>query len=223
MILDLHTHTCWSFDGFLDPVRLVRVARARGLDGIAVTDHGEIGGAEEARRAAGGDLLVVVGQEIETRGGELLGLFLRERIVAEDPLEAVGAIHDQGGIAVLPHPFARSCTIDERVARALDACEGFNARHAGVARLEGTGGEDRVMEFARRYGLSLTAGSDAHFAREVGRARTQVTASSEEEVRERILRGDTVLSGRRSSPFNRLATVLWRSWRALRHPEPDRD
>jgi len=222
VILDLHSHTRWSFDGSMDPVRLVRAARARGLDGIAVTDHGEIGGAEEARRAAGGDLLVITGQEIETTAGELMGLFLKERIEADDPIEAIRAIHDQGGIAVLPHPFVRAASIDEAVARALDACEGFNARHAGVPSIEGPEGEERVMPFARRYDLSLTAGSDAHFYREVGRARTIVPASTLEEARGQILRGNTVLSGRRSSPFNRLATAALRSLRRLAHPEPDR-
>ncbi len=222
MILDLHSHTRWSFDGAMDPARLVRAARARGLDGIAVTDHGEIGGAEEARRAAGGDLLVVVGEEIETRAGEILGLFLKERIDTEDPIEAIRAIHDQGGIAVLPHPFARTLSIEEKVARELDACEGFNARHAEVASLEGPEGEERVMPFARRYDLSLTAGSDAHFVREVGLARTIVPASTLDEARGQILRGNTVLSGRRSSALNRLASAALRSLRRLAHPEPDR-
>jgi hypothetical protein len=222
MILDLHCHTRWSFDGTMAPDLLVRTARARGLDGIAVTDHGEIGGAEEARRAAGGDLLVIAGQEIETRTGELLGLFLRERIETDDPLEAVRAIHDQGGIAVLPHPFARTLSIEEKVARELDACEGFNARHAEVASLEGPEGEPRVAAFAKRYDLSLTAGSDAHFTREVGRGRTIVPASTLEEARDQILRGNTVLSGRRSGALNRLGSVLLRSLRRLAHPEPDR-
>jgi predicted metal-dependent phosphoesterase TrpH len=222
VILDLHCHTRWSFDGTMAPDRLVRAARARGLDGVAVTDHGEIGGAEEARRAAGGDLLVIVGQEIETRSGELLGLFLRERIETDDPIEAIRAIHDQGGVAVLPHPFARTLSIEEAAARELDACEGFNARHAEVPFLEGPEGEARVMPFARRYDLSLTAGSDAHFAREIGRGRTIVPASTLEEARDQILRGNTVLSGRRSGALNRLASVVLRSLRRLAHPEPDR-
>ncbi len=222
MILDLHCHTRWSFDGAMDPSRLVRAARARGLDGLAVTDHGEIEGAFETRRAAGNDLLVVIGEEIETRAGELLGLFLREKIETEDPLEAIRAIHDQGGVAVLPHPFARALRIDEEAARALDACEGFNARHSKIPSIEGTEGEDRIMLFARRYDLSLTAGSDAHFPREVGRGRTVVPASTLEEAREQILRGNTVLSGRRSSPFNRLGSVVLRSLRNLARPESDR-
>ncbi len=220
-MLDLHCHTRWSFDGTLDPARAVRTAKARGLDGIAITDHNEIGGAFEARAAAGGDLLVVVGEEIETRSGEILGLFLREKIETEDAEEAIRAIHDQGGVAVLPHPFSKTLSIEERVARALDACEGFNARHARMASVEGAEGEAKITAFALEYDLSLTAGSDAHFNGEIGRAKTIVAAASLEEAREQILRGNTILSGRRSSPVNRLATAALKSFKGLLHPEPE--
>ncbi len=220
MKLDLHNHTRWSFDCSMDPAKVVRVARARGLDAVAITDHNEIEGAREAVRHAGGDILVVVGEEIDTRAGDVIGLFLKERIDEEDPLEAVRAIHDQGGIAVLPHPFAKTVTIEDRVARELDACEGFNARHSGVAAVEGGPGEERIAAFAREYDLALTAGSDAHFYREIGRARTIVPAATLEEAREQILRGNTVLSGRRSSPFNMLASAALRSMKRLLHPEP---
>ena len=125
MILDLHNHTRWSFDCSMDPAKVVRVAKARGLDAIAITDHNEIGGAREAELAANGDILVIVGEEIDTTAGDLLGLFLKEKIEIDDPLEAVAAIHDQGGIAILPHPFSKSPMIDDRLARALDGCEGL--------------------------------------------------------------------------------------------------
>jgi predicted metal-dependent phosphoesterase TrpH len=221
MILDLHNHTSWSFDCSMDPAKVVRVAKSRGLDAIAITDHDEIGGALEARKAAGGDLLVVVGEEIDTRAGDILGLFLRERIATADPLEAIRAIHDQGGLAILAHPFTKAGAVDDPVARALDGCEGFNARHSGVASIEGTEAEPRVAGFAREYDLALTAGSDAHFYRELARARTIVPASTLDEAKEQIRRGNTVLSGRRSSPFNLLASAALRSMRSLIHPEPE--
>ena len=221
MILDLHNHTSWSFDCSTDPLKVVRTARARGLDAIAITDHNEIGGAREAERAAAGDILVIVGEEIDTSAGDVIGLFLKEKIDAEDPLEAIRAIHDQGGVAVLPHPFAKSAAVDDRVGRALDACEGFNARHSRVASVEGGPGEERIARFARQFDLSLTAGSDAHFAREIGRARTIVAAASLEEAKQQILLGNTTLSGRRSSPFNRFASAALRSFRGLIRPEPD--
>jgi predicted metal-dependent phosphoesterase TrpH len=221
MILDLHNHTRWSFDCSMDPAKVVRVAKARGLDAIAITDHDEIDGAREAQRAAGGDLLVILGEEIDTRAGDILGLFLKEKIRTEDPLEAIRAIHDQGGLAILAHPFTKTMSVDDAVARALDGCEGFNARHSELPAIEGTDPEPRVAAFARDYDLALTAGSDAHFYRELARARTIVSASTLEEAKEQIRRGNTVLSGRRSSPFNLLASAALRSMRALFHPEPE--
>jgi hypothetical protein len=221
MILDLHNHTRWSFDCSMDPAKVVRLAKARGLDAIAITDHDEIEGAREAQRAAGGDLLVIVGEEIDTRAGDVLGLFLKEKISTDDPLEAIRAIHDQGGLAILAHPFTKTKSVDDPVARALDGCEGFNARHSGVPSIEGSEAEPRIAAFAREYDLALTAGSDAHFYRELARARTIVSASTLDEAKEQIRRGNTVLSGRRSSPFNLLASAALRSMRALIHPEPE--
>lgn len=221
MILDLHNHTRWSFDCSMDPAKVVRVAKARGLDAIAITDHDEIEGAREAERAGRGDILVIIGEEIDTAAGDVLGLFLSEKIVEHDPLEAIRAIHDQGGLAVLAHPFTKTTSVDDPVARALDGCEGYNARHSEPRTYEGSEGEPRVASFAKTYDLSLTAGSDAHFYRELARARTIVSASTLEEAKEQIRRGNTVLSGRRSSPFNLLASVALRSMRSLIHPEPE--
>lgn len=221
MILDLHNHTRWSFDCSMDPAKVVRVAKARGIDAIAITDHDEIEGAREAQKAAGGDVLVIIGEEIDTRAGDVLGLFLKERIVEHDPLEAIRAIHDQGGLAVLAHPFTKTSSVEDAVARALDGCEGFNARHSGVPSIEGAEAEPRVAAFARQFDLSLTAGSDAHFYRELARARTIVSASTLDEAKEQIRRGNTVLSGRKSSPFNLLASAALKSVRSLIHPEPE--
>jgi predicted metal-dependent phosphoesterase TrpH len=221
MILDLHNHTRWSFDCSMDPAKVVRVARARGIDAIAITDHDEIEGAREAQRAAGGDILVILGEEIDTRAGDILGLFLKEKIATEDPIEAIRAIHDQGGIAILAHPFTKTKSVDDRVARAIDGCEGFNARHSTVSSIEGTEPEPRIAAFAMEYDLSLTAGSDAHFYRELARARTVVSASTLEDAKEQIRRGNTVLSVRKSSPFNLLASAALRSMKALIHPEPE--
>ncbi len=221
MILDLHNHTRWSFDCSMDPAKVIRVAKSRGIDAIAITDHDEIEGAREAAKAAKGDILVIIGEELDTSAGDILGLWLKEKIVERDPIEAIKAIHAQGGLAILAHPFTKTKTVNEPVARALDGCEGFNARHSELGSYEGAEGEPRVASFAQSYDLSLTAGSDAHFYRELARARTVVSASTLDEAKEQIRRGNTVLSGRKSSPFNLLASVALRSMKSLIHPEPE--
>jgi hypothetical protein len=105
---DLHTHTLWS-DGAQSPEAVVRAA-ARHLDVVAITDHDVIGGGLAARDYArehpelGID--VVVGEEISTRSGHLIGLYLRERVPANlSAAEALQLVHEQGGLGVIAHPF----------------------------------------------------------------------------------------------------------------------
>lgn len=207
----------------MDPARVLDRARARGLDAIAITDHDTIDGAKEALEIAKrrGDIQVILGEEIDTKAGDIIAVFIQEVILTDDPLEAIAAIHEQGGVAILPHPFSKTQSIDEEVVRVLDACEGFNARHSRIPRVDGLRGEDRIVSFADHYDLGLTASSDAHFYHEVGAARTIVPASNLTEARLALLRGDTVLSGRRSPPFNRYAQVAMRTLQRLVHPEPD--
>jgi predicted metal-dependent phosphoesterase TrpH len=123
-------------------------------------------------------------------------------------MEVIQQIHAQGGLAFLPHPFARRLTIEERVAKALDGCEGFNSRHSRVKILNNTYGESHIFEFAKIYDLTLIAGSDAHFYREIGRARTIIPAGSLEEVKEVLQMGNTALMGRHSSVLNMLNSVM---------------
>src|SRR5437660_314202 len=105
---DLHVHSVWS-DGAQRPETIVRFAADR-VDVVAITDHDEIRGALQARAFArdhadlGVD--VVVGEEISTVNGHLLGLYLEERVPPGLPaLETIGLIHAQGGLAVAAHPF----------------------------------------------------------------------------------------------------------------------
>ena len=222
MELDLHCHTYASFDCRMRPDKVVARAKAAGLDAIAITDHDSLDGAREAAAIARqrGDIQVIIGEEITTSGGDLLGLFLKEVILEDDPLRAVEAVHDQGGIAILPHPFTKSLSVAENVARALDGCEGFNARHATISSVDGTMGEPNIVAFAAQYGLTLTSSSDSHFYREIGRARTIVPGSTLEEAKKALLDGQTALSGRRSHPFNRFSSMALRVLKRMVHPEP---
>jgi len=104
--VDLHTHTRWSPDAVTTPSELVERAAEVGLDRVAVTDHGEIDGALEARALDPGR--VIVGEEIRCAcGTELIGLFLEERIpMGLDAREVARRIADQGGVVYAPHPYA---------------------------------------------------------------------------------------------------------------------
>ncbi len=171
--VDLHSHTWHSPDGATSPEELVERARRVGLDWIAVTDHGTIEGALEAREIASG--LVIVGEEIRCLcRTEVIGLFLSERIPSRLPIEeVVERIHDQGGVVYAPHPFAYPWRAAAHAWRALgvaDVVEAFNAR-AFLPVWNRT-----ARRAAERRGLPTGAGSDAHFPQEIGRAYTVMPA-----------------------------------------------
>ena len=167
---DLHLHTNWSHDCQIQVEELLDHAEASGLGAIAVTDHNVFGGALEAVDAARGrDLIVIPGEEVKTDGqGEVIGLFLSEEIPRGLSFgETIAAIHDQGGIAYLPHPFDRLHAIPDpatlhRHLAELDVLEVYNAR------LLFEGYNDEALRFARKYGLTMGAGSDAHVLQGVG-------------------------------------------------------
>lgn len=172
MRVDMHLHTCGSFDCLNDPERLMERAAARGLDRICVTDHDEIRVALELR-AAWPDR-VIAGEEVKTAERvDIIGLYLHERIPGGTPArETCERIREQGGIVYVPHPFAGGKggggRILPRIADLVDVMEGFNAR-IHDARLN-----RRAVEWAEERGLPLGAGSDAHTLAEVGRAWVEV-------------------------------------------------
>src|SRR5262245_37400819 len=104
--LDLHVHSCFSFDSLARPEQIIWEAKHKGLNGLAITDHQTIEGAlATIKLNPDPDFLVIIGAEYYTQAGDIIGLFLREEITTRDPLELIDEIHRQGGIAVLPHPY----------------------------------------------------------------------------------------------------------------------
>jgi predicted metal-dependent phosphoesterase TrpH len=109
--VELHSHTEYSHDGHMRFGEMVRVARRRGLDAIAITDHDTVEGALEFRRLnarSPSGLHIIVGEERTLAdGSHVIGLFLREQIRSDDFDSVVKEIWEQGGICVFPHPFRR--------------------------------------------------------------------------------------------------------------------
>ncbi|RLF14467.1 MAG: metal-dependent phosphoesterase [Thermoprotei archaeon] len=212
--LDLHVHTAYSLDAGLKPEDVAREALKRGLNGVAVTDHGTVKGGLVVRKLSPEEFLVIPGVEVKTTEGDLLALFVEEEVKPGDPLEVAERIRELGGIVVLPHPYdyARRSTIRgvERLARIVDAVEVFNSRclsmHSNL----------RAAELARAKGKPVTAGSDAHFALELGRAMVLVEAEGLDGVREAILKGDVKVEGRLSPPYVHLMSRLVKESRRLK-------
>ncbi len=213
---DLHTHTKYSIDGVLEPRELVKRGQKRGLAGIAVTDHNTIRGGLEAKAYECSDFKVIVGSEIMTTRGELIGLFLHEEVGnrTRDFRAVIDEIKDQGGIVIVPHPFdtIRRSAFKPRNedAELFDGVEGLNSRCFSQSY------NDRAVEFAIRHDLPITAGSDAHFGWEVGNAYIRTNASSDEELKQAILTNRIEYAGKLSSPLNLCMTKLLKTWRKIK-------
>jgi predicted metal-dependent phosphoesterase TrpH len=196
---DLHNHTHFSPDSILSPKDVIRRAREAGLDCIAITDHNTVRGGLAVRELADG-IQVIVGEEVRTADGEVLGLFLSGDIPRGlSAAETIRRIKDQGGIVGVPHPFdtLRSALHeDELAARTaeIDFIEALNSRI--VFRVH----NKRALEFARKHGLPVSAASDAHSPREIGRSYVEMPAfAGANDFIEALGKGSLV--GRLSSPL----------------------
>jgi predicted metal-dependent phosphoesterase TrpH len=178
VVADLHLHTSWSHDCQIPVEDLLDQAEAQGLGAIAVTDHNVFGGAiEAAELARDRDLIVIPGEEVKTADqGEVIGLFLSEEIPRGQSFgETVAAIRAQGGVVYLPHPFDRLHAIPEpatlhRHLAEVDVLEVYNARLLFEAY------NDEALRFARKYDLTMGAGSDAHVLQGVGTGAVRMRA-----------------------------------------------
>jgi len=199
--VELHAHSALSYDG-RDPVDLLlEQAAAVGLDALAVTDHDEIDASvEAAEKAPDYGLVGIVGMEVTSAVGHVLAFGIEEGVESGLPFdETLDRIRDQGGIAVVPHPFQKSrhgvaAHVGEEQLADADAVEVYNSRLF-------TGRSNRQAEkFAVRNGLPMTAGTDAHISEMVGQAVTEVGADerSAAAILDGIGAGRTSVVGKRT-------------------------
>jgi len=174
--VDLHMHTDHSSDCATPVEVLLAEARQRGLGAIAVTDHNEISGALEARAKASG-IQVIVGEEVKTaEQGEVIGLFIEEKIPRGMTLqETIAEIKRQGGLVYVPHPFDRMHSVPDyehllTVIDDVDAIEVFNPRIA-ISEFN-----EEAVRFAAKYRIPAGAGSDAHVPQGLGSVRIRMRA-----------------------------------------------
>ena len=162
--MDLHLHSSASFDCRVPPLEVARRCGHKGLFPIFLTDHDGIDGARSLIEAG---TAAIVGEEILTTEGELIGLFLKEPVPARLSLEeTVTAIKEQGGLVYLEHPYdttRRNLREDaiERIAGQIDIVEVFNGRSQPEINC-------RAEELRSTLGVPGGAGSDAHTLAEIG-------------------------------------------------------
>lgn len=170
--IDLHVHTSASFDSLASPAKVMRAALSRGLTHLVITDHDRIDGALRMRDAAPAGLTIIVGSEVRTSDGDLIGAFLTRPVTPRmSARDTIAAIREQGGLVGIPHPFDRfrgSLLRDTRmdaIGPLVDWIEAHNARLLG-------GGNERAAEFAAAHDRPGVAASDAHTVLEIGVAYT---------------------------------------------------
>jgi predicted metal-dependent phosphoesterase TrpH len=201
---DLHLHSVAS-DGTATVDQILRFAEERTeLDVIAITDHERIDAALHARDLAakrGSRVQVVVGEEVTTRSGHLLGLFLSERVRPFRSLRStIIEIHEQGGLAVPAHPLPlyplcirrgaiEAITADPDPRVHFDGLETFNASTAGRTH------HQPAVELATRLGLAAIGGSDAHHVSIIGKCWTTFPGHTVDDVKKAILLGQTHAHG----------------------------
>ncbi len=208
---DLHTHTKYSGlskvlflqipDSVSEPRDVVRAAEAKNLDVLCVTDHNSTRGGFEARKHAK-SVEVVVGEEVMTADGEVLGLFLNEDVpqgLSAD--ETVDIIHGMGGVAIAPHPFSAHCAAlgDKTLDLRLDGIEVFNAFHRDRY------SNDLALSKCSGSGKALTGGSDAHAPMMVGDGFTTFEGRTAEELRKAIVGRRTGFGGE----YTTIRNVVW--------------
>jgi predicted metal-dependent phosphoesterase TrpH len=234
--IDLHCHSFFSGDGVSSPEELIAAAKKRGLHGFAITDHNTCDAVsymlEKGMMRADGlpvhDFLIIPGVEVTTSDGHLLCIGATLPFLKGKPaLEVCKIIHEQGGLAIPPHPydlFRAGIRQDVLDTIEIDALEVFNAATT-LKRYN-----RQAFEYARMRGLPMTAGSDAHHEAAIGTAYTILKTDdfSLRGVLEQIVRSND-LNQKYLRPRDSLRKT-WNNWMRLRkkrhhqpHPAPEQD
>ncbi|WDN87075.1 hypothetical protein BuS5_00043 [Desulfosarcina sp. BuS5] len=165
MKFDLHIHSKYSYDSLSSVDAIIKHARQEGLNGIAITDHNSFDAAFEIS-SQNDNFWVIFGSEIHTEVGDIIGLFISRPLTKHNAVDLIKEIHDQDGIAILAHPFKRMKQYPKNVIDMLDAIEIVNSRWVNLKNYDKKSKTAMLLSTVR----GRSAGSDAHFLFEIGRA-----------------------------------------------------
>ena len=172
MIADFHIHSHYSYDSLNPPRMILKIAKKKGLDTVAITDHNTIkGGICAQKYAKEMGINVIVGEEVLTNIGDIIGLYLSQDIHSFNYVDVIEEIHNQGGIVLFPHPYRGHTNILD-VAQYVDIIEIWNGRASEEQNLA-------ASVLAETLNLSHVIGSDAHLPNEIGAAVARYSSNLE--------------------------------------------
>jgi predicted metal-dependent phosphoesterase TrpH len=206
--VDVHVHTRYSGHSILKVEDVARIAKKRCLDAVAITDHDAIKGALELSKV----FPTIIAEEVSSDEGDVIGLFLREKVEKGPALEVMDKIRAQGALVMIPHPFdtmRKEALMKEELVSKGDIIEVFNSR---VLRQEDN---ERARKFAVDKSLPMIVGSDAHTSVEIGRSFIEIDSVDDPRLFMRALE-NAKLHSRRSSVLVHGQTKVLKLWEAFR-------
>ena len=188
MKFDLHIHSRRSYDSFSSVENIIKYAKKRNLNGVAITDHEHFLSNNDFNCSLDQDIWVIKGAEMWTEMGDIIGLFLSSPLKCNKPMDLINEIHDQNGIAILAHPFKRrKYSYPEEILRLFDAIEVANGRWKDLRLFSQNQEVNHLLSVVE----GRSAGSDSHFAFEVGRTYlTTPYVATQEELKKKICSGE---------------------------------
>jgi predicted metal-dependent phosphoesterase TrpH len=202
---DFHIHSEYSMDCSTTLDQIIKACEKKRINCMALTDHGAVEGALKLQKIA--PFRVIVGEEILTTRGEIMGLFLQEVIPSGLSIEeSIRRIKEQGGLFCAQHPFdkirpdALKAEVMVEIASQIDVVEIFNSRNPLKHSSE------LAQAFAKEHDLPGTAGSDAHAAFEIGNAYIEMPEFKDKHEFLNALRQGKV-TGKRASPLGRINSI----------------
>lgn len=188
--IDLHTHSSISPDGGIGRDQYTTLLKKGDLDCLAITDHNTTEFARELQDTLGEK--IIVGEEITTIDGEMIGLFLKKTIRSgKTAQQTADEIHNQGGLAYIPHPFETlrqgiQLFVLEKMIHEIDILEVFNGR--GKWR----GKSNAAHVFAAKHDFAQAASSDAHGIKGIGKTFSLVQQMPTQQSLKQLLRKGTL-------------------------------
>ncbi len=172
MKCDLHLHSYVSYDSISRPKSIIKEAVKKGIDCLAITDHGEIKAYKELKKLADDkDILVIKGIEVKSKKGDIIGLNVKKKIPEGLSVqETIKRIKQQGGFVIIPHPFFRYYKFKGSLKEILDQVDAIEILNGAISKKA----NHQALKFVIKNHFPFTAGSDAHSACFVGETYLEV-------------------------------------------------